>query len=78
MTTMKHTKSETDQYLAVYPDLQRWMNVCAACGREGYKPEMPENIYPHFNVGAQNLRAMFRPLDVVDGLCEVCRDLVGA
>jgi len=75
---MKHTKSEGNAYLAMYPDLQRWMNVCVACGREGYKPEMPENIYPHFSVGAQNLREMFRPLDVVDGLCEVCRDLVSA
>jgi len=72
---MKRAKSETDLYLSMYPGLHRWVNVCVACGRRGYKPELSENIYPHFNVAAQNLRAMFEALPLNDtGICDACAD----
>jgi hypothetical protein len=63
--------SDGEDYLRMYPDLRRWMNICVACGHQGYKPEMPPNDAPKFR--AQNLRRYFRPL-VIDsvGLCEQC------
>ena len=72
MGSSRHA-SEADQYLGQYPDLQKWLNVCLTCGARGYKPELPENIYPHFNVAAMNLRKYFRPLRLNDlGHCEQC------
>ena len=72
---MKRGKSRADLYLSMYPDLHRWLNACVACGRRGYKPDLPENIYPHFNVAATNLRAMFEELAVDEnGMCSVCAD----
>jgi hypothetical protein len=42
-----------------------------ACGRKGYKPEMPSNDDPKFS--GQNLRSYFEPLAVnVFNLCEQC------
>jgi len=65
--------SEGDKYLQQYPRLSRWINVCIRCGTKGYKPELPENIYTHFNVAADNLRELFKPLAINElGLCEVC------
>ena len=48
-----------DDYLATYPRFLKWMNQCVACGRKGYKPEMPPNDDPKFT--GQNLRAYFEP-----------------
>ena len=70
---MNRKRSDADQYLEQYPDLHRWLNVCLACGMRGYKPDLPENIYRHFNVAADHLRRFFRPLRLNDtGLCNVC------
>jgi hypothetical protein len=78
MGTSSH-RSEADQYLALYPHLHRWMNVCAGCGARGHRPELPENIYPHFNVAAENLRRYFRPLAVDErGFCEQCSAAMAA
>ena len=58
-------------YLAMYPDLRRWMNTCACCQFGGYKPEMPSNDDPLFK--GQNLRRYFSPLEVnSEGLCAQC------
>jgi hypothetical protein len=68
-----HSRSKADEYLAQYPDLLRWINVCAACGRRGYKPDLPENIYAHFNIAARKLRELLCPLAVNEtGICDVC------
>jgi hypothetical protein len=70
---MKTRRSDADLYLKQYPDLNRWLNQCPSCGARGYKPELPDNIYPHFNVAADNLRKFFRPLAINElGLCEQC------
>ena len=60
-----------DDYLAKYPRFLKWMNQCVACGRKGYKPEMPPNDDPKFT--GQNLRSYFEPLAVNDvNLCTQC------
>jgi len=70
---VQHSRTKADEYLAQYPDLERWINVCSACGLRGYKPDLPENIYPHFNIAARNLRKMLCPLDLNEtGICELC------
>jgi hypothetical protein len=58
-------------YLAMYPDLRRWINTCVCCQFSGYKPEMPPNDDPLFK--GQNLRRYFSPLEVdAEGLCAQC------
>jgi hypothetical protein len=64
---------DIDLYLRRYPYLHKWLNVCAACGARGHKPEMPENIFPGPNVAARHLRKVFRPLELNEmGLCPQC------
>ena len=68
--------NQGQMYLDSYPELERrWINQCVACQRKGYKPTMPDNIYPGF--GARNLRSYFAPLDLDElGLCEQCREAI--
>ncbi|MBV9468104.1 MAG: hypothetical protein JOZ57_02530 [Abitibacteriaceae bacterium] len=64
---------EGQDYLMMYPKLRQWINQCVACQTQGYKPEMPEQIYP--GVASRNLRRYFRPLAVDElGLCKQCRE----
>ncbi len=58
-----------EDYLALYPEVaKRWTNRCVACGRVGYKPEMPDEAR-----GAHFLKRELEEL-VTDDLsqCEVC------
>jgi hypothetical protein len=67
--------SKADLYLRQYPHLHQWVNVCGGCGARGYKPDLPDNIYPWFSVAADNLRSYFRPLGLNEmGLCEQCAE----
>jgi len=60
-----------EDYLAMYPDLRRWINTCVCCQFRGYKPEMPANDDPMFK--GQNLRKYFKPLALnSEGMCEQC------
>lgn len=70
---MKSIKqSDKEIYLKMYPQLRRkWINQCVGCQQEGYKPDMPKNIFP--GIAAQSLRKYFQPLNVDEhGLCEIC------
>ena len=68
---------ETHDYLSQYPDLERWLNTCSACGARGYKPDLPDNIYPWFNVAADNLRKLFDPLPLdARSLCNQCASAI--
>jgi hypothetical protein len=55
-----YMRSGGESYLAHFPKAQRWLNQCATCGRQGYKPEMPEHIGgKRFNFGADKLKRFF-------------------
>lgn len=61
-----------EDYLRMYPKLNKWMNRCGACNRVGYKPALPDEV-----TGSSNLRKMFPPLELdTRGLCEQCRLVV--
>jgi hypothetical protein len=54
-----------------YPEIRRWLNECMVCHSVGYKPEMPEKIYP--GQMAENIRKFFSPLKVNDTpICDDC------
>jgi hypothetical protein len=60
-----------ESYLQMYPKLRKWINQCVACNAIGYKPTMPEDIYP--GIAAQNIRHLFSELALNDdGLCSIC------
>lgn len=65
--------NEGENYIRTYPKLEKWINTCHGCGFRGYKPKMPEKIYPWFNVAAGNIRKLFEPLPLdEDGFCDQC------
>jgi hypothetical protein len=64
---------EGAKYLAHFPKLQKQINRCAACGRQGYRPDMPEQIHQHFSFASDILKKHFTVLEVNSvGLCEQC------
>ena len=66
-------KEDSEQYLKMYPGLQKWINECPVCHSKGYKPDMPEHIGGVDSVAAHNLRRYFRPLEVDSmGVCLQC------
>ena len=75
-------REQQDRY-AADPQYRRWLNQCVACGRIGFKPELPERTTARLRLGSdfadfktgigQTIRAAFEELAVDDcGLCEVC------
>lgn len=80
-------KSEQQQELAADPRYRRWLNQCAACGRIGYKPELPRQTTARLRLGTdfadfttgigQTIRTTFEPLPLdARDLCDICRDYV--
>lgn len=66
-----HSKSKTDQYLQMFPKLEKWVNHCPICGARGRKPEMPETIGE--GMAAHNLRQMLPVLEMGEsGFCLTC------
>lgn len=74
---MEHSKKNIDQYLGMYPHLQKWINLCPLCGAQGRKPDMPDSIGGiNGNVAAHTLKRMLPVLEVnEDGYCSVCARL---
>jgi hypothetical protein len=59
----------------MYPRLRKWINQCVSCGREGYRPDMPEHIGGPESLAALNIRKYFSPLALDDaGRCSMCSD----
>jgi hypothetical protein len=54
-----------------YSAVARWLVRCALCGREGYKPSMPQEIDRRGT--AAQVRRLFRPLSVVNYVCDRCQ-----
>lgn len=77
---IEYSKKNIDLYFKMYPHYQKWINQCPSCGAIGYKPHMPATIgssQEHGAVAAQNIRKMFKPLDVdSEGYCLVCSKLI--
>ena len=77
---MKHSRQNIDQYLQMYPQLQKWVSICPLCGVRGRKPQMPEYIGLDGEfageIAAKNLRKMLPELEVdEDGFCGICARL---
>ena len=74
---MEHSKKNIDQYLAMYPQLEKWLNHCPICGARGRKPEIPDSICGFVgNHASRNLKRMFPILEVdEDGFCLICSRL---
>ena len=70
---MSSKKREKEQYSKMYPNVNKWLNECMICHAIGYKPEMPENIYP--GRLAQNIRKLYSPLHVNElSICDICAE----
>ncbi|MEK7468759.1 MAG: hypothetical protein AAB074_15225 [Planctomycetota bacterium] len=68
--------SEGDEYLRMYPRLEKWVHRCVGCQHRGYKPELPAHIPP--GGAAKNIRSLFDELSLNgDGLCQQCARNVG-
>ena len=74
---VKHSKKDIDQYLEMYPNLQKWVNHCPICGARGRKSEMPNAIGAMYGeIAANRLRRMLPVLEVdKGGFCLVCSRL---
>jgi hypothetical protein len=69
---MSSKKREKDQYAKMYPKISKWLNECIICHSIGYKPEMPESIYP--GRLAENIRKQYSQLNVNEiNVCEDCQ-----
>ena len=74
---MEHSKKNINQYLAMYPQLEKWINHCPICGVRGRKPELPDSVGGfNGNAGSHNLKRMLPILEVdEDGFCLTCSRL---
>lgn len=62
---------DKDAYVKQYPNAKKSLNECIICQMVGYKPEIPQDIYP--GLLAQNIRKMFSPLPVTElSICQEC------
>jgi hypothetical protein len=57
------------------PSFKKWINTCASCGLQGYKPDMrPEYFFA--GSGAQAIKKLFDELALDRfGLCPACSAL---
>jgi hypothetical protein len=65
------SKAAREKFLAEHAKARRWVNVCLLCGRQGYKPDLPDQI--DGKGSAAELRRLFTPLAVdKNQMCEKC------
>jgi hypothetical protein len=68
---MSSKSRDKETYLKQYPETRKWLNECIICQSVGYKPELPEQIYP--GLMAKHIRNFFRPLPVNElSICDNC------
>jgi hypothetical protein len=66
-----------DELLAASAAARRWVWTCLLCGRQGYKPGLPEEIDRRGTAG--QVRRLFRPLPLgKDRVCEGCTQRAAA
>jgi hypothetical protein len=66
---------EREHLFELSPSFKKWINTCASCGLQGYKPEMtPEYFFA--GVGARDIKRLFDELSLDEfGLCPSCSEL---
>lgn len=67
---MASKTKDRDNYLKQYPETKKWLNECMICHTIGYKPNMPDKIYPGFL--AKNIKRFFSPLAINE--INICKD----
>ena len=67
---MTSQKKDNENYIKKYPEMRKWINECMICHTFGYKPNLPEDIYP--GVLAQNIRKIFNQMEVNE--ISICKD----
>lgn len=68
MSRKRNNSSNGEAYLALYPRLAEWINVCRDCAFRGHKPDLPTTLK-----GRDNLRSFFPELALDEnGCCEQC------
>ena len=68
---MSSKSKDQKTYVKQLPEIKKWLNQCVICGSIGYKPELPDKIYP--GLLAETIREVFAPLAVNDiSMCEQC------
>jgi hypothetical protein len=71
------SQATRDELLSGSAAARRWVWNCPLCGRQGYKPTLPEEIDRKGTAG--QLRRLFRPLPLSkDRICERCTQRVAA
>ena len=65
-------KDNKENYIKQYPEINKWLNQCIICQTQGYKPNLPDKIYPGFL--ADNIRRFYNVLEVDEiGICTDCQ-----
>jgi hypothetical protein len=68
---MSSKSRDKETYLRQLPETRKWLNECVVCRTVGFKPELPEKIFPGFM--AENIRSLFTSLAVNElNICEQC------
>lgn len=68
---MSSKSRDRETYLSQLPETRKWLNECLICHSIGYKPELPQKLYP--GPMAENIRRLFSPLSVNElSLCIDC------
>lgn len=67
-----------NEYLDSFPKFRKWINECIYCHRQGYKPDIPEQIsVVEGSLGSYYIKKYFLPLAIDEnGYCEVCAKLM--
>ncbi len=82
----KKTKKGKSLYVESWnPKSKKFINTCALCGKQGYKPSIIEDGFVNISPTVKNyehsairneLTAILNPLPLNEhGLCEVCENL---
>ena len=68
---MSSKSRDREYYIKQLPETKKWLNECILCHSVGYKPELPDKIFP--GLMAENILSLFSPLAVNEmNLCDDC------
>ena len=68
---MTSIRKDNEIYIQRFPEMRKWINQCVICQTIGYKPNLPQNLYP--GVLAQHIRKIFNKLYINElNICNEC------